>query len=244
MIPRPYDGRVDDRGTRILVVDDEPNITDLLATALRFVGYDVAIANTGREAFEAAATFGPDLVVLDVMLPDYNGFEICERLRADGVRAPVVFLTARDATEDKVAGLRLGADDYVTKPFSLEELIARIEAVLRRAHGDLATGQSRLEYADLVMDVESHQVWRGGEAVYLSPTEFRLLRYLIANPNRVLSKMQILDHVWEYDFDGDGNVVETYISYLRRKIDRSGPPLIQTVRGVGYTLRAESRAPT
>ncbi len=240
---RPYDEPVDDRGTRILVVDDEPNITDLLATALRFVGFDVAIANTGRDALDAAASFAPDLLVLDIMLPDYNGFEICERLRADGVKAPVVFLTARDATEDKVAGLRLGADDYVTKPFSLEELIARIEAVLRRAHGELAADQSRLEYSDLVMDVEQHQVWRGGEAVNLSPTEFRLLRYLLANPNRVLSKMQILDHVWEYDFDGDGNVVETYISYLRRKVDKAGPPLIQTVRGVGYTLRAESRAP-
>jgi two-component system OmpR family response regulator len=225
------------RDTRILVVDDEPNITDLLATALRFVGFDVAIANTGRAALDAAVSFAPDLVVLDVMLPDYDGFEVCARLRADGVKAPVVFLTARDDTEDKVHGLRMGGDDYVTKPFSLEELIARIEAVLRRASGESAATSARLEYADLVMDVEQHQVWRAGEPVSLSPTEFRLLRYLLANPNRVLSKAQILDHVWEYDFDGDGNVVETYISYLRRKIDPLGAPLIQTVRGVGYTLR-------
>jgi two-component system OmpR family response regulator len=228
----------DARG-RVLVVDDERNITDLLSTALRFVGFEVAVASTGRGALDQAATFGPDVVILDVMMPDYDGFEVCRRLRADGIKAPVIFLTARDATEDKVTGLRIGADDYVTKPFSLEELIARIEAILRRVAGEVAGGgdEERLELADLVMDVPRHQVWRAGEAVALSPTEFRLLRYLLANAGRVLSKSQILDHVWEYDFDGDGNVVETYISYLRRKLDRVDPPLIQTVRGVGYTLR-------
>ena len=224
---------------RVLVVDDERNITDLLSTALRFVGYEVRAASTGREALDAAAAFLPDVVVLDVMLPDHDGFEVCRRLRADGVRAPVIFLTARDATEDKVAGLRMGADDYVTKPFSLEELIARVEAILRRASGDPAgpAADERLELADLVMDVPRHEVRRAGAVVALSPTEFRLLRYLLANAGRVLSKSQILDHVWDYDFDGDGNVVETYISYLRRKVDRVDPPLIHTVRGVGYTLR-------
>jgi two-component system OmpR family response regulator len=227
---------VEPRG-RILVVDDETNITDLLATALRFVGYEVAVANDGRTALDLAAAVAPELIVLDVMMPDYDGFEVCSRLRAAGVSSPVVFLTARDATEDKVVGLRIGGDDYVTKPFSLDELIARIEAILRRAAGDAERNPYLLEFADLVMDVEQHQVRRGGEPISLSPTEFRLLQYLLANPNRVLSKSQILDHVWEYQFDGDGNVVETYISYLRRKIDVVDPPLIQTVRGVGYTLR-------
>jgi two-component system OmpR family response regulator len=223
----------------VLVVDDERNITDLLSTALRFVGYDVAVAGSGRDALDRAATFAPDLIVLDVMMPDHDGFEVCRRLRADGVRAPVIFLTARDATEDKVAGLRMGADDYVTKPFSLEELIARIEVILRRAAGEAgqAVADERLEVADLSMDIPRHEVRRAGEAISLSPTEFRLLRYLLANAGNVLSKAQILDHVWDYDFDGDGNVVETYISYLRRKIDRFEPPLIHTVRGVGYTLR-------
>jgi two-component system, OmpR family, response regulator len=224
----------------VLVVDDERNITDLLATALRFVGYEVATAGTGRQALDTVNTFIPDLVVLDVMLPDHDGFEVCRRLRANGVRAPVIFLTARDATEDKVAGLRMGADDYVTKPFSLEELIARVEVILRRATGEAGTAPApdeRLELADLVMDIPRHEVRRAGEPVALSPTEFRLLRYLLANAGNVLSKSQILDHVWDYDFDGDGNVVETYISYLRRKLDRYDPPLIHTVRGVGYTLR-------
>lgn len=231
------DAAVGERPGRVLVVDDEPDITDLLATALRFVGFEVAIANSGRAALETATSFTPDLIVLDVMLGDYDGFEICERLRADGVKVPIVFLTARDATEDKISGLRIGGDDYVTKPFSLEELIARIEANLRRVSGQPGASGSRLEFADLIMDIDQHQVWRAGAPVSLSPTEFRLLRYLLANPNRVLSKAQILDHVWQYDFDGDGSVVETYISYLRRKIDTVEPPLIHTVRGVGYTLR-------
>jgi two-component system, OmpR family, response regulator len=232
--------------SRVLVVDDERNITDLLATALRFVGYEVATAGNGREALDAAGTFVPDLVVLDVMLPDHDGFEVCRRLRAGGVRAPVIFLTARDATEDKVAGLRMGADDYVTKPFSLEELIARIEVILRRAAGEAggAVGpDERFEVADLTMDIPRHEVRRAGQPINLSPTEFRLLRYLLANAGHVLSKTQILDHVWDYDFDGDGNVVETYISYLRRKLDRYDPPLIHTVRGVGYTLRLPADQP-
>ena len=226
---------------RILVADDETNITDLLATALRFVGFDVAVANTGRAALDQAAAAAPDLLVLDVMMPDYDGFEVCRRLRAEGINAPVIFLTARDATEDKVAGLRLGADDYVTKPFSLEELVARIEAVLRRVRSDGATADEKLEFADLTMDIARHEVRRAGELVALSPTEFRLLRYLLANPRRVLSKSQILEHVWDHDFDGDGNVVETYISYLRRKVDHVEPALIHTVRGVGYTVRLPAR---
>ena len=244
--PSPQPAAGPDRLGRVLVVDDERNITDLLSTALRFVGYEVEAAGSGRAALELAATFAPDLIVLDVMMPDHDGFEVCRRLRADGVRAPVIFLTARDATEDKVAGLRMGADDYVTKPFSLEELIARVEVILRRASGGpggQADHDERLELADLVMDIPRHEVRRGGEPVSLSPTEFRLLRYLLANAGNVLSKSQILDHVWDYDFDGDGNVVETYISYLRRKIDRFDPPLIHTVRGVGYTLRRPSERP-
>jgi two-component system, OmpR family, response regulator len=224
---------------RVLVVDDERNITDLVATALRFVGYDVTTASGGREALDRAASATPDLVVLDVLMPDYDGFEVCRRLRADGIGAPVIFLTARDATEDKVAGLRLGADDYLTKPFSLEELIARIEVVLRRTAGERRPGgdPERLALADLELDVARHEVRRSGELVNLSPTEFRLLRYLMVNTGRVLSKGQLLDHVWGYDAAGDTNVVETYISYLRRKIDHLGVPLIHTVRGVGYTLR-------
>ncbi|MDQ1501889.1 MAG: two-component system, OmpR family, response regulator [Actinomycetota bacterium] len=221
---------------RVLVVDDEDSITDLVATALRYVGFEVAVAANGRQALERAATFRPELVVLDVMLPDLDGFEIVRRLRADGLRMPIVFLTARDGTEDKVAGLTIGGDDYVTKPFSLEELVARVRAVLRRtASGPEQSG--RLQIADLELDEDSHQVWRDGQPVELTATEFKLLRYLMMNARRVLSKAQILDHVWNYDFGGDGSIVETYISYLRKKIDASEPHLIQTVRGVGYTLR-------
>jgi two-component system OmpR family response regulator len=221
---------------RVLVVDDEDSITDLVATALRYVGFEVAVAANGRQALERAATFRPELVVLDVMLPDLNGFEVVRRLRADGVRVPIVFLTARDATEDKVAGLTIGGDDYVTKPFSLEELVARVRAVLRRTVGG-AEQSGRLQIADLELDEDSHQVWRAGQPVELTATEFKLLRYLMMNARRVLSKAQILDHVWNYDFGGDGSIVETYISYLRKKVDATEPRLIQTVRGVGYTLR-------
>jgi two-component system, OmpR family, response regulator len=221
---------------RVLVVDDEDSITDLVSTALRYVGFEVAVAANGRQALERAAAFRPELVVLDVMLPDLDGFEVVRRLRADGLRVPIVFLTARDATEDKVAGLTIGGDDYVTKPFSLEELVARVRAVLRRTGGGPEQG-SRLQIADLELDEDSHQVWRAGQPVELTATEFKLLRYLMMNARRVLSKAQILDHVWNYDFGGDGSIVETYISYLRKKVDASDPRLIQTVRGVGYTLR-------
>jgi two-component system OmpR family response regulator len=221
---------------KVLVVDDEESITDLISTALRYVGFDVETASTGRQALERATTFRPELIVLDVMLPDLDGFEITRRLRADGVRVPVVFLTARDATEDKVAGLTIGGDDYVTKPFSLEELVARVRAVLRRAQGG-SEQRAVIKVADLELDEDSHQVWRASEPVELTATEFKLLRYLMLNPRRVLSKAQILDHVWQYDFGGDGSIVETYISYLRKKVDQAEPRLIHTVRGVGYTLR-------
>jgi two-component system OmpR family response regulator len=224
---------------RILVVDDEANITDLVATALRYVGFEVATASSGREALAAASQFRPDLMILDVMMPDLDGFEVTRRLRSDGQRVPVVFLTARDATEDKVAGLTVGGDDYVTKPFSLEELVARVRAVLRRVMGD-GEQPARLKFADLEMDEDTYEVWRAGQPVALTATEFKLLRYLLLNARRVLSKSQILDHVWNYDFDGDGNVVETYISYLRKKVDSVEPSLIHTVRGVGYTLRLPS----
>jgi two-component system, OmpR family, response regulator len=220
---------------RVLVVDDEAYITDLVGTALRYEGFDVAVAASGREALSRAGEFRPDLLVLDVMLPDVDGIEVCSRLRRDGIQAPVVFLTARDATEDKIAGLTVGGDDYVTKPFSLEELIARVRAVLRRTRpGDRP---ARLAFADLEIDEDAHQASRGGEPLDLRPTEYKLLRYLVLNAGRVLSKAQILDHVWNYDFGGNDNVVKTYVSYLRRKVDRRGPPLIHTVRGVGYVLR-------
>src|ERR1700756_5388808 len=222
---------------RLLVVEDEPNILELLSASLRYAGFDVVTAAAGTEAVQAAQRHRPDLIVLDVMLPDMDGFDVIRRLRGGGARIPVVYLTARDATEDKVRGLTIGGDDYVTKPFSLEEVVARIRAVLRRAgHGDGRS--SRLEFADLELDEDTHEVRRNGNLVELSPTEFKLLRYLMLNPNRVLSKAQILDHVWQYDFGGDANVVETYISYLRKKVDVEEPPLIQTVRGFGYTLRS------
>lgn len=222
--------------SRVLVVDDEPNITDLVSTALRYEGFEVAAVGTGRAALDQIATFRPQLVVLDIMLPDLDGFEVARRLRQEGRRVPILFLTAKDATEDKVRGLTLGGDDYVTKPFSLEELLARIRAVLRRVQ-DSVESTSRLSFADLELDEDTREVFRGSNLIELTPTEFKLLRYLMLNPRRVLSKSQILDHVWEYDFGGDANVVETYISYLRKKIDSLGPPLIHTLRGAGYSLR-------
>ena len=225
-----------DARTRVLVVDDEPNITDLVATALRYAGFQIQTAGTGRKAQEAVSSFRPHLLILDVMLPDLDGFEIARRLVAAGERVPILFLTARDATEDKIRGLTLGGDDYVTKPFSLDELVARVRTVLRRTNGAI-DAPARLEFADLELDEETHEVWRAGADIELTATEFKLLRFLMQNPRRVLSKAQILDHVWNYDFGGDANVVETYISYLRKKIDRFDPPLIQTVRGVGYCLR-------
>jgi len=222
--------------TRILVVDDEVSITDLVSTVLRYEGFQVQTAETGRKALAAITSFRPHLVVLDVMLPDLDGFDVQQRMAADGVRTPILFLTARDATEDKVRGLTMGADDYVTKPFSLEELVARVRAVLRRAGREEASS-GRLVFADLEMNEDTHEVWRGGRSIELSPTEFNLLRYLMLNAKRVVSKPQILDHVWRYDFGGDAGVVETYISYLRRKVDAQEPRLIHTVRGVGYSLR-------
>jgi len=221
---------------RILVVDDEESITQLLSTALRYEGFEVQTAASGRDALSEVEAFRPDLVLLDVMLPDMEGFEVQRRLPAGATRLPVVFLTARRDTEDRVRGLTVGADDYVTKPFSLEELIARVRAVLRRTRGD-DTEQRRIVYADVELDEETYEVRRNDTLVELTPTEFNLLRYLMVNAGRVLSKPQILDHVWHYNFGGDANVVETYISYLRKKLDALGPPLIQTVRGVGYSMR-------
>ena len=222
-------------GEKLLLVDDEENLRSMLEAALRHSGFDVHAVGDGRSALDAVAHTCPDMVVLDVMLPDLDGFEVCRRLRATGIRTPVLFLTARDGTDDKVRGLTLGGDDYLVKPFSLDELVARITAVLRRtgaSHDD-----SRLVCADLALDDDAHRVTKAGEDVSLSPTEYNLLRYLMLNKERVLSKSQILDHVWQYDFGGDGGVVETYIGYLRRKLDRDDPKLIHTIRGVGYSIR-------
>ena len=223
---------------KLLVVEDEPNIRELLSTSLRFAGFEVHTAGDGATALKLAESERPDLLVLDVMLPDMDGFAVTRRLRDQGRQMPVLFLTARDGTDDKVMGLTVGGDDYVTKPFSLEEVIARIRAVLRRTAGFTGEDVGRLAFADLDLDEDSHEVRRGGRVVDLSPTEFKLLRYLMLNPNRVLSKSQILDHVWDYDFRGESGIVESYISYLRRKVDADAAvPLIHTRRGVGYVLR-------
>jgi two-component system OmpR family response regulator len=240
-------GRADDviradegtRTTRVLVVDDEPNISALLSATLRLVAFDVRVAESGHGALAAVAEFEPDLVVLDVMLPDLDGFEVARRLRAAGSTVPVLFLTAKDAVEDRISGLTAGADDYVTKPFSLEEVVLRIRAILRRSRPELSPADATgvLRYADLELDEDAHEVRRGGRLVDLSPTEFNLLQYLLINAGRVVSKAQILDRVWKYDFGGDGRIVESYVYYLRRKIDTNGVPLIHTVRGVGYALR-------
>ena len=238
-LPAPTVTRPETSG-KVLVVDDEPAITDLLSTALRYMGYEVTTARSGMAALDSASRTPPDLIVLDVMLPDIDGFEVCRRLRSDGDFVPVIFLTARDAEDDRVTGFIRGGDDYVTKPFSLEELTLRIGALLRRVRAkESGSDTQRLRYRDLELDEDRHQVWRAEQELTLSPTEFRLLRYLMLNPERVLSKQQILDHVWQYDFNGDDNVVETYISYLRRKVDVGREPLIRTVRGFGYTLRSE-----
>ncbi len=221
---------------RILVVDDEPSIVDAVATALRYEGYEVEVAASGREALSAVARFEPDLVVLDWMLPDIEGIEVGRRLRAQGFTTAVLFLTAKDATENKVEALRAGGDDYVTKPFSLAEIVARIQAILRRTSGNLPGDV--LRFADLVLDESRHEVMRGDSLVPLTGTEFSLLRYFMLNPRRVLSKSQILQNVWRYDFGGNSNVVETYVSYLRKKLDAAGPPLIRTVRQAGYMLEA------
>ena len=224
---------------KVLVVDDEEHITELLAMGLGFNGFTVERAGSGRAALDTITTFRPDLVVLDVMLPDLDGFEVARRVRdgeGAGRRLPIIFLTAKDTTADKVAGFRLGSDDYVTKPFSIEELIERVKAVLRRS-GSGAPGGSRLSFADLELDEETREVWRAGQPVDLTPTEYKLLQYLLANARKVLTRDQILEHVWHYTFAGNASVLETYISYLRHKVDVVDPPLIHTVRGVGYSLR-------
>lgn len=228
------------RGSRILVVDDEPSIVEMLTVSLRYVGFDVESATTGVGALAAAESFCPDLIVLDVMLPDADGFALLPILRTERDVA-VLFLTARDSMDDKLRGLTLGGDDYVTKPFSLEEVITRVGVILRRlrpAEGHQAgTDSGLLSYADLVLDEDGHEVWRSDQRIHLSPTEFALLSFLLRNAGRVMSRAQILEHVWHYDFNGDSSVVDSYIRYLRRKIDVFDPPLIETVRGIGYTLR-------
>jgi two-component system OmpR family response regulator len=221
-------------GARILVVDDEPSIVDAVATALRYEGYEVEEATNGRDALEAVVRAEPDLVVLDWMLPDIEGIEVGRRLRARGFQTAILFLTAKDATENKVEALRAGGDDYVTKPFSLAEIVARVQAILRRTGGDLPGDV--LSFADIVLDEARHEVFRGETAIALTATEFSLLRYFLLNPRRVLSKGQILQNVWRYDFGGNANVVETYVSYLRRKLHAAGPPVIKTVRQAGYML--------
>ncbi|MDT7538259.1 MAG: two-component system, OmpR family, response regulator [Actinomycetota bacterium] len=223
---------------RLLVVDDEPNIRELLSASLRFAGFEVSTAADGHEALASARAVKPDLLLLDVMMPGLDGFEVVKRLRQEGNKAPVLFLTARDATEDKISGLTVGGDDYITKPFSLDEVIARVRAVLRRTEGAQASPTTaKLTFADIELDSDTHEAWKNGVPVSLSPTEFKLLRYFMLNAGRVLSKAQILDHVWNYDFGGDANVVESYVSYLRRKLDTTEPRLIHTLRGVGYVLR-------
>ena len=225
---------------RVLVVDDEPNIVDVVSMALRFQGFSVESAGNGRDALAAVRAFDPHLMVLDIMLPDMEGFEVAERLGAQRATLPIIFLTARDATQDKIRGLTSGGDDYVTKPFSLEELVARIRVILRRT-GAASPSSSRLTFEDLELDEDTREVTRAGQPIELTATEYRLLRYLLLNPRRVLTRAQLLDHVWEYDFDGDSRILETYVSYLRKKLDPHGPSLIQTVRGVGYALRLPAR---
>ena len=222
---------------RVLVVDDEPSLAELLSSVLRYEGWNVRAAANGAEAVRAGREFRPDAVVLDIMLPDFDGIEVMRRLRAELPDVCVLFLTARDAVEDRVAGLTAGGDDYVTKPFSLEEVLARLRGLLRRANLARASSEGSLSVADLTMDEDAREVRRGGELIDLTATEFELLRYLMRNPRRVLSKAQILDRVWNYDFGGQAHVVELYISYLRKKIDAGRDPLIHTVRGVGYVLK-------
>ena len=221
---------------KVLVVDDEPNISDVLSIALKFNNYDVKTAADGHGALQAVTDFRPDLVLLDVMLPDLDGFEVARRMRERADDTPILFLTARDTTEDKVRGLTLGGDDYVTKPFSVEELLARVSSVLRR-FGNSGGGESVLRFGDLELDDDTREVFRDGAPIELTDTEYRLLRYLMSHPRRVLTRAQILDHVWDYDFGGDARVLETYVSYLRKKLEARGPRLIHTVRGVGYALR-------
>jgi two-component system, OmpR family, response regulator len=229
--------RVDGSPIRVLVVDDEPTLADLLSMALRLEGWEVRSAADGQGALRTGREWQPDAVVLDVMLPDLDGIEVMRRLRAESYDVPVLFLTAKDAVEDRIAGLTAGGDDYVTKPFSLEEVVARLRSLVRRT-GVAATGEdATLRVGDLSLNEDSHEVERGGERISLTATEYELLRYLMRNPRRVLSKAQILDRVWNYDFGGQANVVELYISYLRKKIDAGRPPMIHTMRGAGYVLK-------
>ncbi|MBF6449699.1 MULTISPECIES: response regulator transcription factor [Nocardia] len=228
---------------RVLVVDDEPMIVELLSVSLRYQGFEVATAANGAEGLDRAKQFRPDALIVDVMMPGMDGFGLLRRLRADGIDAPVLFLTARDEVEDKITGLTLGADDYVTKPFSLEEVVARLRVILRRSgHVVEEAKSSRIRFEDIELDDDTHEVWKAGEPVALSPTEFTLLRYFMVNAGTVLSKPRILDHVWRYDFGGEVGVVETYVSYLRKKVDTGPDRLIHTLRGVGYVMRAPSRS--
>lgn len=232
--------RPDGTPLRILAVDDEPTITDLLAMAMRYEGWEITTAASGREAVAAAQEIRPDALVLDMMLPDFDGLEVLRQVRLEQPEVPVIFLTARDAVADRIQGLTAGGDDYVTKPFSLEELIARLRGLLRRAGASALSSNAQLVVGDLILDEDSHDVSRGGEEISLTATEFELLRYLMRNPRRVLSKAQILDRVWNYDFGGQANVVELYISYLRKKIDAGRAPMIHTLRGAGYMLKPAS----
>lgn len=229
--------RADGSAVRVLVVDDEVNIAELLSMALRYEGWDVSMAHTGRQAVSTAAEVKPDAVVLDMMLPDFGGLEVLRRMRATHPDVPVLFLTAKDAVEDRVAGLTAGGDDYVTKPFSLEEVVARLRALMRRSGASITTERNVLAVGDLTLDEDSREVFRDGTEISLTATEFELLRFLMRNPRRVLSKAQILDRVWQYDFGGQANVVELYISYLRKKIDAGREPMIHTMRGAGYVLK-------
>ncbi|WP_114559690.1 response regulator transcription factor [Desertihabitans aurantiacus] len=229
--------RPDGTPVRVLAVDDEPSLTELLSMAMRYEGWEVTTAASGTAAVAAAREMRPDVMVLDMMLPDFDGLEVMRRVRAEQPEVPVIFLTAKDAVADRIGGLTAGGDDYVTKPFSLEELIARLRGLLRRSGASQVRAASALVVGDLVLDEDSHEVTRGGEEITLTATEFELLRYLMRNPRRVLSKAQILDRVWSYDFGGQANVVELYISYLRKKIDAGRAPMIHTMRGAGYVLR-------
>ncbi len=234
--------RADGSALQVLVVDDEPNIAELLSMALRYEGWEVTVAHTGRKAVSLAKDVGPDAVVLDMMLPDFDGLEVLRKIHDHSPHVPVLFLTARDSVEDRVAGLTAGGDDYVTKPFSLEEVVARLRALMRRSGAHDERPSSILTVGDLSLDEDSHDVERAGRAIDLTATEFELLRFLMRNPKRVLSKAQILDRVWNYDFGGQANVVELYISYLRKKIDFGDAPMIHTRRGAGYVLKAAEPA--
>ena len=229
--------RADGSPVRVLVVDDEPSLAELVSMALRMEGWEIRSAGTGTEAVRIAREFRPDAVVLDVMLPDFSGLEVITKLRAEAPNLPVLFLTARDAVEDRIAGLTVGGDDYVTKPFSLEEVVLRLRALLRRSRVVSAHEGSTLVVGDLTLDEDSREVQRAGEPISLTATEFELLRFLMRNPKRVLSKAQILDRVWSYDFGGQANIVELYVSYLRKKIDAGREPMIHTMRGAGYVLK-------